>query len=1094
MNLTWRTSSFRDSGLRGPAVTFVLLLCVYAVAKLATGHYQVAQVAYFLPLHTLFEMISVIISALIFSIGWSNSNRQFIGFIYLLAYAFLAVAIFDFAHFMSYTGMPDFLTPNNPEKSINLWLMARAVVAVVLFIVVLRPNISGRTFRHRYLSLFATLTIAASVCYLIIFHQGLLPHTYKAGEGLTAYKITFEYLVAFVHIVTAVLLGFRMKRPLPYNAAMLFQALCIMIASEFFFTRYRDIDDTDIFIGHVFKTVAYVFLYRAIYIEAIELPYNLLAKAKREVQFLADSVPVLIAQFDEGKRFRFINKPYAQLLGFHPLALIGRPCAEVMDSTTFGTMNPYMDRALAGESCSFELAREVPGDAKKILLYRLEPQRVQNRRIDGFIVAISDISELNESIEAARRSNELIHSIIENVPVSIFWKDKTLQYLGCNTLFAKEAGIESPQSIVGKSDFDLVWKEQAEGYRKDDQLVIDSGEARLNIVEPQTRSDGKVKWLMTSKVPLRDRDGEIIGVLGVYSNITEIRDTELELRKLSQAVSQSPHVVFITDAERRIEYVNQAFTEITGFTRTQAIGKTPRLLKSDKTPDSVYKSLYDHLGRGETWRGELINKTESNMEYIASVIISPIRQQDGTITNYLCIQENITLQKQAQQHIEKLAHFDQLTGLPNRELLQHRLRQAIISAHQTNGSFALMFVDLDHFKNINDSLGHNVGDQVLICIADRIKRNSRDEDTVSRVGGDEYILVLPHTDKAGATQVAKKIIEAVSQPMKIEGYELVITPSIGIAFYPDQGLDFATLSKNADTAMYHAKQSGRNGYFCYNPSMQEHTARLLMLESALRHALELNQLEIHYQPQVSIRTGEIVGAEALLRWYHPELGAISPAEFIPVAESGGMINPIGEWVIRKVCEQMRLWFDGGMPPITLAVNLSAVQLRQGHIGETITDILDKFSLPYHCLELELTEAVAMSNYEAAIALMNRLSDKGVQISIDDFGTGYSSLSYLKRFSISRLKIDRSFINDSLNSPEDKAIICAIIKMASTLGIKTLAEGVETEQQLSFLIQEGCDEIQGYYISQSLPARDFEKFFLEERSAVLESITNSHQKE
>ena len=1077
-------SAYRNLELIKSTLILVLSLFVVTVAtKLIFLYYDVEHVAHYLPLHSMLEIASVLIAGMIFSIGWSNRRQHFPGFIYLLAFSFLSVAIIDCFHFLSYPGMPDFITPNGTEKSINFWLAGRGIVAAVLFMVVLKPDFSEPLFQKRYLMLALTVGLTLSICYLILFHGDLLPRTYIPGKGLTAFKVNFEYLVVFVHVVTLLLLCFRMSQPLPYNVTALFHGLCIMIFSEYLFTRYQDVNDTNIFLGHVFKTLAYFYLYRAIYMEAIELPYNLLNKAQREIQFLADNVPVYIAQFDKKKRFRFVNEPYAELLGYSAEAVIGSPCHQILDQNTLLTIKPHMDKALAGESCSLEVFQAITDQPARGLLYRFEPQIDQDGEVEGFFVAISDVTELNQSVEVARQTNELLHSIIENVPVCIFWKDKSLHYLGCNTAFSNDAGCESPQWLIGKSDFDMPWKEQADLYRADDQVVIESGESKLNIVEPQTRFDTKEQWLMTSKVPLRDKYGNIIGVLGVYSNITEIRNTEIELRKLSQAVEQSPHVVFITDANQKIEYVNHAFTRITGFSRKQAMGQTPRLLRSGKNPEEIYHHINEHLQRGETWRGELINRAHNGVDYIASVIIAPVRQADGLVTHYLCIQENITLQKQAQQHIEKLAHFDQLTGLPNRELLQHRFQSAIVTAEQSHSQFALMFIDLDNFKNINDSLGHNIGDQVLIRIANRIKRISREVDTVSRLGGDEYILVLPNTNKAGAEKVAVKLLEAVSRPILVQHYELCITPSIGIAIYPEHGADFENLSKNSDTAMYHAKRHGRNGFYCYNPTMQEHTARTLMLESALRHALAENQLEIHYQPQIAIGNRGIVGAEALLRWHHPEHGWVSPGEFIPIAESGGLINPIGDWVLRTVCRQMRDWFDQGMQQIVVAVNLSAVQLRQNNLATTILAMLDEFSLPYHCLELELTEAVAMSNYDAAVELMNRLKDKGVQISIDDFGTGYSSLAYLKRFTVSKLKIDQSFIRDSSTSVEDRAIISAIIKMASSLGIKTIAEGVEMEDQLRYLEKEGCDEIQGYYLSKPLTPADFQQFVFAYNSAL-----------
>ncbi|HPW83524.1 MAG TPA: bifunctional diguanylate cyclase/phosphodiesterase, partial [Rhodoferax sp.] len=385
---------------------------------------------------------------------------------------------------------------------------------------------------------------------------------------------------------------------------------------------------------------------------------------------------------------------------------------------------------------------------------------------------------------------------------------------------------------------------------------------------------------------------------------------------------------------------------------------------------------------------------------------------------------------------------------------------------------ALMFLDLDHFKNVNDSLGHRIGDALLRALAGRLSASVRDQDTVSRLGGDEFILVLPDTDALGAAHVAEKLMGAALEPFNIESHELTVTPSIGIAMYPTDGTDFDTLSRCADAAMYHAKQRGRNHYRFFTAEMQATSERTLVLENALRRALDRNQLQLHYQPQVSLDTGAIVGAEALLRWNHPELGSISPAEFIPVAESSGLILPIGEWVLRTAVRQLRQWLGAGVAPICMAVNLSAVQFRQAEFPQLIARILEEENLPAHLLELELTEGVAMTDPNAAIGMMDKLHQHGVRMSIDDFGTGYSSLNYLKKFKVYKVKIDRSFVRDIAGDPDDRAIVSAIISMSRSLGMQTIAEGVETAEQLAYLKAQGCGEVQGYYFSKPVPAEAF----------------------
>lgn len=424
---------------------------------------------------------------------------------------------------------------------------------------------------------------------------------------------------------------------------------------------------------------------------------------------------------------------------------------------------------------------------------------------------------------------------------------------------------------------------------------------------------------------------------------------------------------------------------------------------------------------------------------------------------------------------EKLAHFDVLTGLPNRAQLSEHLQFALHVAKRHSGHLALMFIDIDHFKDINDTLGHRVGDILLIELSRRLRQALREEDIVSRQGGDEFIVMLPDLDERSASLVAQKLLAAIGGSYGIEHHDLSVTASIGIALYPADGEDLESLSKNADTAMYHAKQEGRNDYRFFTAEMQARSARHLQLGNALRHALERNELSIHYQPQLALSDGRIVGAEALLRWHHPELGLVSPAEFIPVAEDNGLILLIGEWVLRQAVEQAKTWLASDLPPLVMAVNLSAVQFRHPALPDLVTRILDEAGLPPEYLELELTEGVAMHNPQGAIAVMNNLHDRGVRMSIDDFGTGYSSLGYLKKFNVYKLKIDQSFVRDIRTDPEDKAIVSAIIQMAKSLGLATIAEGVETEGQLAFLREQGCDEVQGYYYSKPLTADAFARY-------------------
>jgi diguanylate cyclase (GGDEF)-like protein/PAS domain S-box-containing protein len=558
---------------------------------------------------------------------------------------------------------------------------------------------------------------------------------------------------------------------------------------------------------------------------------------------------------------------------------------------------------------------------------------------------------------------------------------------------------------------------------------------------------------------LRDREQALI-------------ESQRSLRLSKQVIDATLDGVVITNSEGIIESINPAFTKLTGYSPEEAIGQTPALLKSGRHDEAFYQELWRSLRETGHWQGEVWNRRKSGEIYPEWLTITEVRDELGGEHKFAGVFSDISERKESEQKIRALAYYDALTGLPNRRLFQDRLSLALPQMRRHQQQLAVMFIDLDLFKRINDTLGHDVGDEVLIEMAKRLKACVRESDTVSRMGGDEFTILQPEIkDPSNSLQLASRIVASLREPFISGDRELYVTSSVGIAIYPDDGETPEELTKNADTAMYRAKELGRNNYQLYTDAMNTASVERLTMENHLRHAIEREELDLNYQVKVDLVSQQTIGVEALLRWNSAEVGLVSPADFIPLAEANGMILPIGEWVLKRACMQAREWLDRGLPEIHVAVNVSSRQLHQDDLVETVIRTLGETGFEARCLEIELTESMLMENIAEVEPKLHRLRDLGVRIGIDDFGTGYSSLAYLKRLPIDTLKIDVSFIRDIPEDADDAEIVAAIIAMAHRLDLEVVAEGVEREEQVRFLRTLGCDQIQGYLVGRPLSAEN-----------------------
>jgi diguanylate cyclase (GGDEF)-like protein/PAS domain S-box-containing protein len=848
--MTLHSTTPAQPALRPTLWLLAALAALFLVVWLSP-HQQLLHAPDAMPLwvHCLSETFAIAISFMVFGVAWNAYSPERPSNILILACGFLAVGLLDFAHMLSFPGMPDFVTPADVEKGINFWLAARFAAASAILTVALRPwqSWSNPASRHRVLLL--CLGFAALALWLGLFHQALLPRTFIQGKGLTAFKIGAEFLIILLLLVSAVRFYLKARHPQSYDAVSLFAASVTNILSELCFTLYSDATDIFNLLGHAYKIVAYVFIYRAIFVSSVRYPFLRLEQANQE------------------------------------------------------------------------------RDA----------------------------------------SQKMLQSVLDNVPVRIFWKDLKLRYLGANDLFLADAGVKQVAELIGKNDFDLYAADHAQSFRADDQRVIDSSTPKLNFEEPIKTADGAERWLLTSKVPLRGLGGEIAGVLGSYTDISLIKSQQEQMRL-------------------------------------------------------------------------------------------------------------------SEQQLAFLAYHDALTQLPNRLLVQDRFHQAMTAAGRSGNKVALLFLDLDNFKTVNDSLGHSAGDLLIKAVAERLGECLRDSDTVSRQGGDEFLVVLPALpDREAIMPVLLKIMGRLQEPFYSSGHEISTSISVGVAMYPDDGDDFDTLMKKSDMALYRAKDAGRNAYSFFDEDMNEAALENLSMRSGLRRAIERKEFVLHYQPQIDLASGAVIGAEALLRWNRPGRGMVAPGRFIPVAEESGVIVSIGKWVLHEACCQAVAWRKAGLPELVMAVNLSAMQFKPGDLEQTVISVLQESGLDPALLELELTESILIKDTESVLATVKRLKLLGVKLSIDDFGTGYSSLSYLKRFAVDKLKIDQSFIRDLATDPEDAAIVRAIVQMARSLSLRTIAEGVEYQQALDDLRIFRCDEAQGYLFARPLPAAEFERYLSDNRN-------------
>ncbi|KPU51957.1 diguanylate cyclase domain protein [Pseudomonas fluorescens] len=716
--------------------------------------------------------------------------------------------------------------------------------------------------------------------------------------------------------------------------------------------------------------------------------------------------------------------------------------------------------------------------------------RDKDDQVTRIIGVAKDITDQIEASESLRDSEQRYRMLAESISDVIFSTDSRLNLnyvspsvqavLGYDAEWIFQNGwqstIANPQQLTGIYHLmDRVSK----ALDQPDQLALLRSQVQTQLfLFDCLRADGRKIPIELRLVLVWDEHGTFEGVLGVGRDISQQRRAEKDLRMAATVFEHSTSAILITDPAGYIVQANEAFSRVSGYAVEQVLDQLPNMLTVDEQQDTHLRYVLKQLGQHSTWEGEVWLKRRNGEHYPAWVGITAVLDDEGDLASYVCFFSDISERKASEQRIHRLAYYDALTHLPNRTLFQDRLHTALQSAERQKSWVVLMFLDLDRFKPINDSLGHAAGDRMLKEMAARLLGCVDDDDTVARMGGDEFTLLLqPRANREialnRAIHVAEQILASLVKPFVLEGREFFVTASIGIALSPQDGNELSQLMKNADTAMYHAKERGKNNFQFYQADMNASALERLELESDLRHALEQNEFVLYYQPQFSGDGKRLTGAEALLRWRHPRRGLVPPGDFIPVLEELGLVVDVGDWVLSEACRQLKAWHQARVRVPKVSVNISARQFSDGQLGTRIATILKETGLPPACLELELTESILMREVSEAMQILDGLKNLGLSIAVDDFGTGYSSLNYLKQFPIDVLKIDRTFVDGLPSGEQDAQIARAIIAMAHSLNLAVIAEGVETHEQLDFLREHGCDEVQGYLFGHPMPAGRFE---------------------
>jgi|WetSurSiteA1Bulk_404760.scaffolds.fasta_scaffold00057_10 diguanylate cyclase (GGDEF)-like protein/PAS domain S-box-containing protein len=817
---------------------------------------------------------------------------------------------------------------------------------------------------------------------------------------------------------------------------------------------------------------------------------NEILATRNQLQATLDAIPDLLFEVDGEGRYYSYHAPHSQSLLTSHESFLGKKLTEILPAdAAYICLAALQEARQQGWSIGKRLKLTRPqGDFWFEL--SVSVKHTESTQEPHFIVLSRDITERKRMEEALRASEEQFRNLFTQAPLGIALIDSlTGRIYNANQKYADIVGL-TVDEVQRMNWMDITHPDDIQADL-DNITLMNAGKIDgFSMEKRYIRPDGSIVWinLTVARMWLHNEDNSCHHC--IVEDISKRKQAETELH-IAAIAFESQEAMVITDANSIILRINAAFTETTGYTAEDVIGRKMNLLKSGRHDDAFYQAMWESINNTGAWQGEIWDRRKNGECYPKWLTITAVIGSDGNVSHYVGTHMDITDRKATEEHINRLAFYDPLTQLPNRRLLQEQLKHGIGINRRTAGQMAVLMMDLDKFKAVNDTLGHTAGDELLQQVAVRIKAHLRETDMVARLGGDEFVILIEDVGHyEHIARIADAIIHALSQPFTLcQSYEVVIGTSIGIAIHPQHGDSVETLIDHADTALYHAKDQGRGCFAYFSEELTHKAHERMALEVRLRRAIDQQELRVYFQPQIDINSGQIVGAEALLRWHDPIHGCLTPYHFIALAEETGLIIPIGAWVLRETCRLGQQWLQQGLPPITLAVNVSPYQFNRCDMNTLVTEVLTETGFPADYLELEITESGLMDNQQHAMSILNNLHKQGVHLAIDDFGTGYSSLAYLKYFPVDVLKIDKTFIDDIPFLHGDMAITATIIAMAHHLGFKVLAEGVETEEQLAFLREQGCDSYQGYLYSKPIPADDFANLLAKSQRSITLATLN-----